>query len=131
MPAKLLMLPRISLLCIFLFVVSGCAAKPPINVIDEPTGISDAQKVRRAILTASNDLGWKTQERSDSEIEATLDHLRNQVVVVGIKYNADFYSMTFEKGENNSDEFDRTRWYRNWMHNLHKRIQSYLKMASF
>lgn len=137
---------RAIVLCSLFMLMAGCSAKP-INVVNEPTLVGDVEKVRKAIYLATNELGWKVKERGPNEIEATLDHLRNQIVVVGIKYDADSYSMLFEKGESltagegsapsgsasvgpSNDGTDRSRWHRNWMHNLHKRIRLYLNMAS-
>ena len=112
-----------------LLVLGGCRSNPVMNVDDAAIVINQnhtERDIKKAIITASQSLGWQMKEQKPGVLEGKL-FLRKHVAVIGIHYDKTKYSIKYKDSTNlNYDGVNIHSNYNGWIQNLHRGIQTQL-----
>ncbi len=121
---------KLTFLALFLFVtlLAGCRSNELKNIIEYPvmgSGNQSEKDVRRIILKACRNLGWRTKSGGAREIIASHQH-GNRMLIVRIKYNAKSYSIYHMDSSN----IKNTKKGRAEYHSLVNRLSSHIRALS-
>jgi hypothetical protein len=114
-----------------LVLITGCKARPVLNIEEAPVMTSaknvSAKQISNAIVKAGISRGWVMKPvNGKNEIIATL-HVRTHMAKVSIKYTNEFYSIEYLDSSNL--KYDGTNIhgrYNKWIMNLDRSIQTQL-----
>ncbi len=108
--------------------LSGCRSNELKNIIDYPimgSGNQSEKDVRRIILKACKNLGWRTKQGRGREIIASYQR-GNRMLIVRIKYSAKSYSIFHMDSSN----IKNTKKGRAQYHSLVKKLSSHIRSLS-
>ncbi|MGB2739909.1 MAG: hypothetical protein WBC60_05060 [Cognaticolwellia sp.] len=113
---------------VVLVVLTGCKSTIPVpQYIDQPIAqsgekASTTKDVERSIIRAAASLGWETKIKSESEVLATLNIRKHQLVIL-IKHDDKNLTVDYQSSINlkyNGKKIHRQ--YANWVTNLQRAI---------
>lgn len=107
----------------------GCGTVPVYNISDAPVEVDatnySAKDVKKAIIKAGMELGWRIKEREPGELVGKL-HVRKHMATVKIPYSKSGYSIIYTESTGlkyNAEKDEIHKSYNKWIRNLDQKIQ--------
>lgn len=101
--------------------------EPPRTALVAPSGAASAQRVRAAVVTGSNSLGWVVREDEAGRLRLSYNKQGKHEVTIDCHYDADGYQLKYVSSMNMNYEKDASGEqihpnYNRWIANLIKTI---------